>query len=210
MSQGLTKLVFVIDRSLSMKKIESYMIDGLNNFFGDQKNRNLGECQVSVYKFNHQYDVVFESVSLNSITPLTKQDFQPNGFTALLDAIGTTIQNVDVEINALPVVDRPDRVLMVIWTDGLENSSQTYTGSLIHDMIQQKTVSSSWDFAYVSTTQDEGTVGRSYGVSGNSSADYVASAEGVEKMFDTLGKSMSQFRSASFRTNFQFENKKNV
>lgn len=211
MKTGFTKLVFVLDRSLSMKKIESYVINGLNNFFADQKLRSVGvECKVSAYKFNTQYDTIFESVDLGSITPFVTQDFQPSGVTALLDAIGTTISKVDAEINAMVEANKPDRVLIVVWTDGLENSSQTHTPTTIYNLIQQKITSGSWDFAFVSTTQDEGTVGKRYGASTGSVSDYVASSDGVGKMFDSLGKSTLQFRSGSLKSRFQFDIKRDV
>jgi hypothetical protein len=80
----------IVDRSGSMEAIASDVIGGFNQFITDQK-RQPGGCRLTLVQFDNQYEVVYLARSVGDASRLTKNTFEPRGSTALLDAIGRTI-----------------------------------------------------------------------------------------------------------------------
>jgi hypothetical protein len=199
MKKGLTKIVFVVDRSGSMSSIAKDMIGGFNQFIKTQKENKVGECRVTFNQFDDIFEEVYKNVEVNDVKDLTSDTFQPRGSTALLDAIGRTITNVGVELSALPEGERPERVLIVILTDGGENSSREYTNDKVKEMVKHQTEVYKWEFSYIGANQDSWTVGASYGFTGSSTLNYasygVSASYSMHSVFDTLANKAVQYRS---------------
>jgi hypothetical protein len=121
-----TDVTVILDRSGSMEAIQSDVIGGFNRFLRDQQHES-GECRLTLVQFDDQYDVVYTARSIADAPRLMDHTFQPRGSTALLDAIGRTIDATGARLAALSESNRPDRVMLVIVTDGLENASTEYT-----------------------------------------------------------------------------------
>ena len=91
-------------------------IGGFNTLLDEQ--RKLADpCTMTLVQFDNQYDVVCTDTDLANVPNLTKATFVPRGSTALLDAIGKTI---DDAITRYKNIDKPERVLFIIVTDGEE------------------------------------------------------------------------------------------
>lgn len=120
-----TELVFILDKSGSMAGLEKDTIGGFNALL--EKQRKLpGDVRVTTVLFNQGYDLLHDRISLEGISPLTETDYEVGGMTALLDAIGSTIQKIsNVQKNTLQD-QQADNVMFVITTDGMENSSSEY------------------------------------------------------------------------------------
>lgn len=132
--------VVILDRSGSMEACRDDTIGGFNAFLREQQAEG---GTLSLIQFDHEYMVVYPATPITAVQPLTAQTFVPRGGTALLDAIGKTIKDVD-----------PDtRPTVVILTDGQENSSKEYTKAHIKDLIEQKT-KEGWTFVYLGANQD--------------------------------------------------------
>jgi len=108
----------ILDRSGSMDAIASDVVGGFNSFLGQQR-RQAGECRLTLVQFDDRYEVVCSGVPLADVRNLTAKTYQPSGSTALLDAVGRTIDAAGRRFNDLEESTRPDRVLMVIITDGM-------------------------------------------------------------------------------------------
>ena len=137
MKKGLTELVFVLDRSGSMSGLESDTIGGFNRMIEKQKTEP-GEVMVTTVLFDHQYEVIHDRFPIHMIRPLTEKDYYARGCTALLDAVGMTIDKVSRIQRYLPREAQAEKVIFVITTDGYENSSKEYTYKQIREMIRQK------------------------------------------------------------------------
>ena len=135
MKKGLTELVFVLDRSGSMGGLESDTIGGFNAMIEKQK-REPGDAVVTTVLFDDKYEVIHDRFAIRMIKPLTSKDYYARGCTALLDAVGKTIDKIVRIQRYLPEEERAEKVIFVITTDGLENSSREYSYQKIQEMIR--------------------------------------------------------------------------
>ena len=89
----LTELVFILDRSGSMAGLEEDTIGGFNSMIAKQKDEE-GECYVTTVLFDHEIDTLHDRKKLSEIAPLTDKDYTVRGCTALIDAIGITVNKI--------------------------------------------------------------------------------------------------------------------
>jgi uncharacterized protein YegL len=143
------KIVFVIDESGSMQGSEQDVIGGFNGFINRQKNENVGIVSVSLYKFNTDVSLVYLDVPINNIESITKKDYNPNGFTALYDAIGMAITETGNKLSANKSKHNRENVLIVIITDGQENASKEYTSQTVKSLISTHEKLLQWNFIYL-------------------------------------------------------------
>jgi hypothetical protein len=89
--------------------------------------------------------------------------YNPSGCTALYDGVGTAIDEIGKVLNDMPEEQRPEKNLIVIMTDGEENSSREYQPSRIREMIKHQENKYNWTFLYIGTdissTQDADRIG---------------------------------------------------
>ena len=123
MKKGLTELVFILDRSGSMRGLESDTIGGFNSMI-DKQRSEPGEALITTVLFDDKYEVIHDRFRMDMIRPLTDEDYYARGCTALLDAVGKTIDKIGRIQKYLPEEERAEKVIFVITTDGLENSSR--------------------------------------------------------------------------------------
>ena len=115
--RNLTELVFIIDRSGSMSGLESDTVGGFNSMIERQKEAGC-ECLVTTVLFNHATEKLHDRVPLESVKKLTSDDYVPSGSTALIDAVGETIDHVKTIHRYIRPEDLPEKTLFVITTDG--------------------------------------------------------------------------------------------
>jgi len=157
--------------------IRKETIDGFNEFIKAQQEQMTGECYVKLVQFDHEYLPVYD-LPLNEVPLLNPDSYIPRGSTALYDAIGRTIASLGERLKKKPEAKRPEKVIVVIITDGFENSSREYKYKQIADMIKHQTEKYSWSFMYLGANQDAiasaehlnipGTMAMSYGLTGQS------------------------------------------
>ena len=135
--EGVTELVFILDKSGSMSGMEKDTIGGFNAMIEKQKVLD-GKVYVSTVLFANSSQVLHDRKSLEEIEPLTEKDYQVGGCTALLDAIGRAIKHIRNIHKYARKEDVPTRTLFVITTDGMENASREYHSKQIKDMIRKQ------------------------------------------------------------------------
>lgn len=191
--KDVTDIVVVLDRSGSMSSIQKDTEGGFDTFIKEQQ-KIPGEANVSLYQFDDQYDVVYENVPLADVPPLS---LTPRGWTALLDAVGKTIQSRGEYYASLPEEERPERIVFVIITDGAENKSTEYTLATVKQMITTQQDVYKWQFVFLGADIDAISVGAGLGIQRGSTMDFSKSAKGVSHTYDILGASVSAYRSKS-------------
>jgi len=145
------KIVFILDESGSMRDSKSDVIGGFNSFIDRHKMEKDIDVNVSLYKFNNEITNTIDNKPVSNVPNLTNNDYKPNGFTALYDAIGISINSTDIYINSLSAENRPDSVMVVIFTDGEENASKLYTSTAIKSIIETHEKLLKWNFIYLGT-----------------------------------------------------------
>lgn len=150
MNNPYTEIAFVLDRSGSMAAMHNAAVEGFNHFLAEQQ-ADEQEVRLSLLLFDHEFTPLHESVPVAELTPMTMDDFQPRGSTALLDAMGRTIDDLGKRLVALPEDERPGHVIVAVMTDGMENASERYSLSDIHKRISHQQEKYEWEFLFLSS-----------------------------------------------------------
>ena len=182
MRENLTEMVFVLDRSGSMSSLAADTIGGFNELIEKQK-KIEGDAYVTTVLFDHEYEVLHDHVALEEVAPLTDKEYFARGSTALLDAVGRTIDAVGARLAATAEDERPEHVVFVITTDGMENSSREYTAKRVRGMIEHQQQKYSWQFVFLGANMDAVSEARNLGISAKYAADFTPSHSGVRKMY---------------------------
>lgn len=190
MNTGLNELVFILDRSGSMGGLERDTISGFNNMISKQKEQNI-KANVTTILFDDEVDIIHDRFPLEIIEPLTEKDYFVRGCTALLDAVGTAIEKMENVQKHLPEENRARKVLFVITTDGLENSSEHFTQEQIRRKIETKK-ECGWEFLFLGANIDAGREAEKIGINRNRSVTYENDAEGIAINFRAVGKALSK------------------
>ena len=147
------EIAVVLDRSGSMASVRSDTIGGFNAFVTDQR-KNLGEVKLSLAQFDDFYEVVYDGKPILEVPLLTEATFVPRGCTALLDAVGKTINALGERLAKTPEHLRPSLVVFVILTDGMENASKEFKLEQVKEMIKHQTEKYSWQFVFLGADQN--------------------------------------------------------
>jgi hypothetical protein len=197
-----TALLLVIDRSGSMSSIRDDMIGGLNGLIEEQKNQP-GLLTINLVQFDNQIDIVHRLADPASVTV----DLEPRGSTALYDGLGVGINTLQADIDALPEHARPGTIQVIVVTDGAENASGEYTGSVIKNLITEKSATGTWDFMFLGANQDAVMKAAELGISRESSLTYASNSGGVHNMTSSATRYVSDRRRGS-RTGFSPEERR--
>jgi len=197
MKKNYTHISVVLDKSGSMESCLKDTIGGFNQFLKTQKELK-GDATFTMVQFNCNYDMIVDMLPLKNVEELSNENYCPNGGTALLDAIGRTINNVESKINDKDENAKPEKVIFVIITDGEENSSKEFNREQIMQMINNHRSEQKWEFVFIGANQDAIQSGSGMGVRAGNSLSYAASGAGVQAMYCSLTKGMTSYRSLSF------------
>lgn len=151
--QDLVHYVMIIDRSGSMQSIKDDTNGGIRDFIDTQlKGVDKNKRTISLFQFDTEHDCVHDFELLEKAKAYK---LEPRGGTALLDAIGYAITSVGGKLKDTPEDERPGQVMVVIATDGRENSSREYTKRAdIRKMIEHQQDKYGWRFTYIGANQD--------------------------------------------------------
>ncbi|WP_341201480.1 vWA domain-containing protein [Planomicrobium okeanokoites] len=193
MKNEMTELVFILDKSGSMAGLEKDTIGGFNALV--EKQRQLqGDVRVTTVLFNQSYELLHDRISLKGISPLTEDDYEVGGTTALLDAIGSTVQKIANAQKRTMEEERADKVMFVITTDGMENASCEYNYKKINEMIASQKQKFNWEFIFLGANIDAVATARRFGVEEEFAVEYHADPEGTQLNYQVLSEAVSSFR----------------
>jgi uncharacterized protein YegL len=133
-----------------MGNLHQTAISCFNEFIDGQK-MALGTADISLLLFDHEIVWAYKSVPLEQVPALNDDIYWVRGSTALYDAMGTGIDMLGKELTAMQEQDRPEIVLVVVFTDGMENASRKYTKSDIKYLIDHQRNHYNWDFMFLSS-----------------------------------------------------------
>lgn len=187
---GLTEIVFILDRSGSMSGLEKDVVGGFNATINKQK-LEPGRAIVSTVLFDHETEIIHDRVPLEKVKMMTEKDYQVRGTTALLDALGGAIRHIANVHKYGRAEDIPENTIFVINTDGYENASKRFTNSRVRSMIKYQTEVEGWEFVFLAANIDVQAAAREYGIREDMAVQYECSAEGVERNYKMLSNAIS-------------------
>lgn len=202
MRKDLTELAFILDRSGSMSGLEQETIGGYNSFLEKQK-LDEGECVITTVLFDHMYELLHDRINLKGVAPITAKQYYVRGNTALLDAIGRTIVKIDTALNNTLEEERAGKVVFVITTDGLENSSREYCYEQVKQLIERQK-EKGWEFIFLGANMDAVKMAARIGISPDRAANYHADHLGVPLNYNVVSEAVSNFKaSGKFRPDWK-------
>jgi hypothetical protein len=199
------KIVMIRDRSGSMGSCRAAMDEVTNGWLSLQKEKP-GACEFTLVDFDDRYEEVLHNVPLSEVPHLS---LNPRGNTALLDAIGRTVDHVGQELAALSEGQRPNKVLFVIITDGFENASREYVArptitnpnpnnsQRVFDMVTHQREKYNWEFIFLGANQDAIATASGLGIAPASAVNFVSNTRGTKGMGARLNKMSDVYRTAN-------------
>ncbi len=143
---------FIIDRSASMRGMENMVVGGYNENISSIKNlqQNYPDQQflMSLTTFDHEIQVIVPPLPVNQIQEIASDAFVPRGSTSLLDAIGGSINKIEKKYWWDIRRDKMSVVLIII-TDGAENSSRHFGYRRIAKRIKKRNESGKWTVSFI-------------------------------------------------------------
>lgn len=188
-----TLIAVVLDRSGSMASLRESTVGGLNTFLNGQR-ALPGEVVLHFVQFDDQYEYKRYFTNLKEVPQLTQDDFVPRGSTALLDAIGRTINEVGNHLASLPEAQRAGKVILVVQTDGQENASREYNHARIQDMIKHQREKYAWEFVFLAAGQDAIVSGGTMGFLPTQALSYNSNPLSTAKAFHSVSRSIGSYR----------------
>lgn len=191
--KNLTELVFILDRSGSMFNLVSDTIGGFNSMIESQK-KEPGEVYVTTVLFDDYYELLHDHINLREIHPITDEEYYVRGCTALLDAIGKTINSIGARLNDTPEDERPDKVIFVIMTDGYENKSKEFTKSQVKEMVEHQQNKYSWTFMFLGSDIDAVAEAKSLGINSDFARSHTHTSVGTQSVYNAVSNAVIYLR----------------
>ena len=181
----------LVDSSGSMESIASDMVGSLNQLVDE--NREL-DVLVTYSIFSDEYQPIFAHKPIKEVK---RFDLKPDNMTALIESACKMIDEVGARLAAMPEEERPEKVMFVIVTDGMENYSKPkYTRKRLMKKIKHQTEVYNWLFLYLGANQDAIAVAESYGIAADHAVNYSANTRGTVRNRERLSKKLRQVESA--------------
>jgi hypothetical protein len=184
-------LILIGDRSGSMRSCKDATEEGINGFFASQA-ADPGRATASMYEFDTQHDTVFEHVPLGEVPAYV---LAPRGGTALLDAVGFAFAKEGAWLAGLPEHERPGQVVVVIATDGDENSSREYTAGQVRDMIRVQRETYGWEVLFIGANMDAVKTAAAYGIPAAAAMTY--DTDSTQATYSSVSAMVSRGRSGA-------------
>lgn len=178
MNPNLVEIAFVMDRSGSMEPMKSEAIGGFNHFIEEQK-KEPGDARFTLILFDHEYLKPIDHQPLSEVAPIDPGIYQPRGTTALLDAMGQTIDDIGRRLGDTPENERPSKVIIACMTDGFENASKRYSNADISRMIEHQRTKYSWEFVFLGATIESRVMAESWTIASSDVLGFKADGAGV-------------------------------
>ena len=187
-----SRVAIILDGSSSMQSIRDEAIGAFNEQVEVlHANSKEVETKVSLVEFGTEVkEPTIWNRRTSKLTPLTKDQYNPSGMTALHDALGTTIN----KLTALPEANDPDTAfLVVVISDGAENNSKTYTPQFLKQRIQELEKTGRYTFSYIGANQDMFNVSQSLGINIGNTLAFDASEIGTRNMSTTYAAATTNY-----------------
>jgi len=199
MNQNAMQIALILDRSGSMSSIQEATVEGLNAFLSEQR-QSTAKVSLLLAQFDDEYEQLYSgplaeapSFTLSDQPSPRQVRFLPRGWTALLDAMGKTIDDLGQTLAALPEDQRPGKVVVVTMTDGAENKSKTYTWQQLAEIIGLQRNAYKWEFQFLAANQDAIATAAAINIPMGNAITYAASAQGARNVIAAASRNVREY-----------------
>jgi len=140
-------LIAILDKSGSMEVMGNEPFQAINAFVKEQLNNCDDGSTFSLAMFSNTAKTLIMDVPIKDFTPLTEKDYNPGGCTALNDAVCETIDKVLAS-------KKPKHKVLLIMTDGEENSSRKFSTKDTRKKIELVESKYDWKVIYMGANVD--------------------------------------------------------
>jgi len=145
--KSVTHVFMIVDKSGSMELLATDVIGGFNSYVQTLAADTDHEYSITAVLFDTKTTPYCMGVTPDKVPAMDAHSYRPSFGTALYDAVGFTISNVSY-------VNPNDKVLVVIMTDGFENSSKEETTASINKKVKDREAQG-WEFIYIGQGPDQ-------------------------------------------------------
>lgn len=142
---AVTHMLMVLDMSGSMGDLAGDVRGGFNSYL-DQLAGDGNDYRLTVTMFDTEFVSHAVDKPLAEVERLDEHNYYPRGMTALYDAIGKTLAEFQTKHGA---VRKDERAMLVVQTDGHENSSREFTKGGIRKLIEDREATGRWMCVYM-------------------------------------------------------------
>ena len=183
--------LIILDESGSMESIKPTIINGFNELVqsikGIQNQFLEQEHTISIISFNGFGNKVLHFMDdVSKLNTIDSSNYKPDSMTPLYDAMGFGFTKLKTELES----QTDYNVLVTILTDGEENASKEYTGTVIKNMIEELS-EGNWTFTYIGTDHDVEKMATNLSI--KNSMSFEKNTEGINSMFEEEFQSRKQF-----------------
>ena len=193
MKKNLTEIIFILDKSGSMSGLENDTIGGFNSLL-EKQSKEEGDALVSTVLFNDRMTVVHDREDIKKVLKLSKKDYFVSGCTALLDAMGNSINHIRKVHSNLPESERPEKTLFIVTTDGMENSSREFNYPKLKKLIEAVKEENGYEFIFLGANIDSVKEASKMGIDEEHAADYLCDSQGLNTNYDALNIAIKSTR----------------
>ena len=193
MKKDLTELVFILDMSGSMAHLTDDTVGGFNSVLKEH-NDGKGEVLVTTYLFNNESKMIHDRLPIAEVPPMTGKDYSARGCTALLDALGQSIEHIVGIHRYAREEDITEHTIFVITTDGMENASHKFSADHIKAKIKHEQEKYGWEFIFLAANIDAVETAEAYGIDRSRAVNYLADGEGTQEVYASVSCAMRNVR----------------
>lgn len=167
-----TNLICLLDKSGSMSDCVTQTLKSYNDYIASMKDE--ADLTVSLYLFDNQIETIYENLPVASVPELTTQSYMLGGGTALLDALGFSVNKKRTKDEEIFFSGRN---IVVVITDGGENASHEFKLVDVKSRIEQLQ-KENFTFVFLSADVNAFTEAASLGISAGNQVFYSKSQIG--------------------------------
>jgi len=185
-----TDIIVILDESGSMISMGDEPVQSANAFIQEQRKNADDDATITLVTFSIESTRVIDDQLLSEVKDLSDDLYSPGGSTALNDAVCATI---DHKIES----EKSDNVILLIITDGEENSSRRFSTADTRKRIEKVQKDHDWKVIFIGANIDAFAEGNNLSVDRGRCAQYDQNIYGnLLYLMRSTSKQVSDYRRA--------------
>jgi Mg-chelatase subunit ChlD len=187
-----TYYLLIVDASSSMGPLTKSTISGVNEQIDSikqlEKEFPEQKYNMSFMHFNNTVTIEYTDRQSSALEHISETNYKCSGMTALLDAIGVGVRNLNEKIGDKIASGEASAVVVII-TDGEENASREFDGSKVKSMIEELQATNRWTFTFVGANIDSISTASRYGIDVKNVMQFSGDELSNKKVYASMTKS---------------------